>query len=168
MDLLLLGAAAVVLVALTLWLVWRPGDVVPDEVRSEEAKEMLPQGDRFEDQYTSATADLSAGGVALAAAHDEPGLVDTSDVPGAGEPLSEPGLARDRVAAVATPRETVVRDSVTVEERRFEPATGTQRSLGIGAAALLTLGGAVGGAWLYSRWQKDRNKPINRLRRRFR
>ena len=27
---------------------------------------MTPQGDEFEDQYTSATADLSAGGVATA------------------------------------------------------------------------------------------------------
>jgi hypothetical protein len=30
---------------------------------------------------------------------------------------------------------------------------------------LLALGGAVGGAWIYARWQRERNKPINRLRR---
>jgi hypothetical protein len=27
------------------------------------------------------------------------------------------------------------------------------------------MGGAIGGAWLYARWQRERNKPINRLRR---
>ena len=43
-----------------------------------------------------------------------------------------------------------------------------KKQIGIGAAALLTVGGAISGAWLYARWQRERNKPLNRLRRRFR
>jgi hypothetical protein len=34
-------------------------------------------------------------------------------------------------------------------------------------AAALTVGGAIAGAWLYAWWQ-ERNKPVNRLRRRAR
>ena len=37
--------------------------------------------------------------------------------------------------------------------------------IGLGAAALLTLVGALVGAWLYARVQRERNKPLNRLRR---
>jgi hypothetical protein len=40
------------------------------------------------------------------------------------------------------------------------------RTLGAGATALLAVGGGVAGAWLYQRRQRERNKPINRLRRR--
>lgn len=42
------------------------------------------------------------------------------------------------------------------------------RLLGIGGGTVTTLGGLVGAAWLYSRWQRERNRPINRLRRRAR
>lgn len=154
MDVLLLGAAAIVLIALTVWIVWRPADTV----RTEEASDMLPQGDRFEDQYTSATADLSAGGVAITGAQDEsPPL---SDFQRASEPWSQPSLARESgPLAVAAPD----RATLALPEPAMRP-----RSIGIGAAALLTLGGAVGGAWLYARWQKSRNQPLNRLKRRFR
>ena len=68
MELWLLGGGAVVLIALTLWIVW-PAEYVEttgDDFRNEEDLLMTPQGDEFEDQYTSATADLSAGGVATA------------------------------------------------------------------------------------------------------
>jgi hypothetical protein len=160
MDVLLLGAAAIVLIALTVWIVWRPTPA--DETgRSEEAVEMLPQGERFEDQYTSATADLSAGGVAVTAAHAEE-EVETSDFQRAGEPWSEPGLAREGAPALTgQPRRALPEPSLTA--RVSQP-----RTIGMGAAALFTLGGAAAGAWLYSRWQKRRNQPLNRLRRRFR
>src|SRR3981081_4314494 len=79
MELWLLGAGAIVLIGITLWIVWpaRSADVVvgttvqskegsakpmPENVR----RGMTPQGDQFEDQYTNATADLSPGGVAAA------------------------------------------------------------------------------------------------------
>ena len=66
MELWLLGAGAIVLIAITVWIVW------PGTNRSEESadmdenakRSMPPQGDKFEDQYTAATADLSVGGVA--------------------------------------------------------------------------------------------------------
>src|ERR1700704_6063476 len=41
----------------------------------------------------------------------------------------------------------------------------SSRTMGFGAGAILSIGGAIGGAWLYARWQRERNKPINRLRR---
>jgi hypothetical protein len=64
MDILLLGAAAVVLLLLTVWIVWRPDsrDTASD---TQEAAPAPPQAGQFEDEYTSATADLSAGGVAV-------------------------------------------------------------------------------------------------------
>src|SRR5207245_3811071 len=66
MELWLLGAGVIVLIAITLLLVWRApsAEMVGASVRNEEDTRMMPQGDEFEDQYTSATADLSAGGVA--------------------------------------------------------------------------------------------------------
>src|SRR5690242_9633794 len=98
MDVLLLGAAAIILIALTVWLVWRPADT-DGAARTEEAADMMPpQGDRFEDQYTSATADLSAGGVAVTAAQEEaPAATQaaTSDFQRASEPWSQPALARE-------------------------------------------------------------------------
>ena len=78
MDLLLLTAGAVVLIGITLWIVWpaRTADPVGVSIGAEEVSDQpmneslnpvpAPQGDRFADQYTSATADLSAGGVAEA------------------------------------------------------------------------------------------------------
>ena len=76
---LLVGA--IVLIALTVWIVW------PAQ-RSEEVTAMTdssqlnlpPQGGAFEDQYTSATADLSAGGVATALETGAPVSV-TSEMP---------------------------------------------------------------------------------------
>ena len=146
MDILLLGVAALVLVALTLWIVWRPASstVQPQQ----EAAPMLPQGDAFEDQYTSATADLSAGGVAVTAATtSEPAPAPQSASADYPIPLQPPRP----VAALPEPSKAVDR-----------------RALDLGAAALLTIGGALGGAFLYSRWQKQRNTPLNRLRRRLR
>jgi len=158
MDVLLLGAAALVLIALTVWIVWRP-------VRAEEASDMLPQGDRFEDQYTSATADLSAAGVALSGAQSEPAATTPplNDFQQASEPWSQPSLARESqplpMAAPDRPAKALPQPATSVPPKK---------TIGIGAAMLLTLCGAIGGAWLYSRWQKSRNQPLNRLKRRFR
>jgi hypothetical protein len=144
MDILLLGVAALVLVALTLWIVWRPASA---PVQPQEAAPMLPQGDAFEDQYTSATADLSAGGVAVSTSSSfeaQPPERAATDSPIPLEP-------RRPLAALPAPSLPIAR-----------------RTLNVGAATLLTLGGAIGGAFLYARWQQQRNRPLNRLRRRFR
>src|SRR5215469_9671901 len=73
MDVWLLGAAAIVLIGITLWIVWptRASEAAASgSGAGQETSEIPPQGNRFEDQYTSATADLSAGGVALAEASE--------------------------------------------------------------------------------------------------
>jgi hypothetical protein len=133
--------------------------------KPEEAAELPPQGDVFEDQYTSATADLSAGGVAVteaaeaaevAAAAEQQGVAEAptpSDYQTGGEPWSEATLAHEG----ALPRTDVV----------GPPPGGNPPKIGVVAAALLSVGSAIGGAWLYSRWQRRRRKPINRLRRRL-
>jgi hypothetical protein len=160
MDLLLLGAAAVVLIGLTLWIVWRPSPAAEGVL---EASELPPQGNEFEDQYTSATADLSAAGVALSTATSprevEPRTVAASPpvTTRAPEPVTTP-TTETPPAALALPASP---PQATTSSR-------APRMIGIGAAALFTLAGAVGGAWAYARWANERNKPINRLRRRFR
>src|SRR5436309_3545243 len=84
MELWLLAAGGIVLVAIAVWIVWpaHVAESVGDSVRGEEVSPTAmtdtppfpttPLGDRFEDQYTSATADLSAGGVAAAFRADTP------------------------------------------------------------------------------------------------
>jgi hypothetical protein len=162
MDVLFLGAAAIVLIALTVWIVWRPTPA-DGTGRAEEAVEMLPQGERFEDQYTSATADLSAGGVAVTAAQDAQVGPEPSDFQRASEPWSQPALAREGAQVLPAPAPERALPAPSMAARVSQP-----RTIGLGAAALLTMGGAAAGAWLYSRWQKRRNQPLNRLRRRFR
>jgi hypothetical protein len=159
MDVLLLGAAAVVLIGLTLWIVWRPSPAAEGVL---EASELPPQGNEFEDQYTSATADLSAAGVALSTAtsrDEEPSIVAEDEPAESGE------LAR--VVEPATIQLPITTEA-TQSPASTPPRSAPPRGIGIGAAALLTLAGAVGGAWAYARWSNERNKPINRLRRRFR
>src|SRR5216684_8592024 len=139
MELWLLGAGAIVLIAITLWIVWpaRTADTVGTTTVSIEEERPMSE-------YTSATADLSAGGVA------------TTVDPMKGEPESThrwaPSSAGvDYSSPLSTQNET----------RSMTPS----RTMGMGAGALLSIGGAIGGAWLYARWQRERNKPINRLRR---
>ena len=162
MELWLLGAGALVLVGITLWIVWpaRGADPVGTSLGSKEVVEkpmtetvtsgLAPQGDRFEDQYTSATADLSAGGVAAAVQ----GLQETPTTP-PPFPAGTYGAAPFNPTATAAPYPQPETSSSLIP----------RRSVGLGAGAVLALGGGVGGAWLYARWQRERNKPINRLRR---
>jgi hypothetical protein len=164
MDVLLLGAAAIVLLVLTIWIVWRPGS--SDTTTSQEATPMMPQGDQFEDQYTSATADLSAGGVAVTTAGTAPASTEAPASDVASQVSTTPPWPADtlRTEGSATGLEPIRRTAAD----DVAPARVTPRKIGIGAAGLLTLGGAVAGAWVYARLQKERNKPLNRLRRRFR
>ena len=131
-----LVVGALVLIALTVWIVW------PAQQRAEEQPQMSTN---FEDQYTSATADLSAGGVATAMQ--------------SGEPV-DPGLTG---ATMPTPTMPSPQPALPAPERGMrltEP-----RTVGTGMALVLMVGGGVGGAWLYARWQRERNRPINRFRR---
>jgi hypothetical protein len=168
MELWLLGAGAVILIALTLWIVWPAQSVeASGAFRDEEDVLMRPQGDEFEDQYTSATADLSAGGVATAldAMQTEGETRTAQPGPGpyavAGEPWSSPTIAREgtpEVAALAGPPPSPESGRWLAQLPR----------VGIGALILVTVVGATWGAWWAVRWRRRRNASVNRVRRSLR
>ena len=167
MDVLLLGAAAVVLILLTIWIVWRPGPA-DATLRGEEDTRMMPQGDRFEDQYTSATADLSAGGVitTLTEERDEetspPPRPEATTFQTRGEAWPQATFGPEgNHADIEGTRPRTPAPAPPVWSRR-PPAT-----VSMGMALLLALGSAILGAFVYSRWQSRRNTLLNRLRRRF-
>ena len=139
--------------------------------------DLPPTGDqRGEDLYTSATADLSAGGVAMAreAAEQQEQLPGGSagQVPSSTTaPISDPTPAQiyareDMVSQ--TERPTFVTDYSGADAGEPSPARRIDPTWAIAGGGLLALGGGVAGAWAYSRWQAERNRPINRLRRRAR
>ncbi|MBV9578200.1 MAG: hypothetical protein JO057_06375 [Chloroflexi bacterium] len=182
MDIVLLGAAAIVLLLLTIWIVWRPSS---SDVKNstQETSPMMPQGDNFEDQYTSATADLSAGGIAVTtASSEEPADASLGvEMPASERQVADTGAATPSIASQFSttppwPADTIATEGSATgyEPIRRAPADDvatspvTPKRIGIGAATLLTIGAAIGGAWLYARIQRERNKPLNRLRRRFR
>jgi hypothetical protein len=163
MELWLLGAGAIVLIGITLWIVWpgRIADAVGTTVLDEEETPMTqypppgrtPQGSAFEDQYTSATADLSAGGVA--AAVDSMRQQGAEAAREAGEPWPVTRTEGER-RGFAFPRRI----------RRPDRRDLTRpKTISLSAGAVMSMAGAIGGAWLLNRWQRERNKPINRLRR---
>jgi hypothetical protein len=181
MDLLLLGAMAIVLIALTVWLVWHPSS---ESARPDvgDKPDMTPMGDEFEDQYTSATADLSAGGVAITTAHgEEPAPEPVSEPPSRwpeatfgpeGSTASIEGVRPRTPPLVEAPlpstrAHTLARPPLEHEIEKTRPSASKAMEMGAAVAAL-TLGGAAVGAWLYSRWERAHNRPIDRLRRRFR
>lgn len=225
MELWLLGAGAVVLVGIALWIVWPArrvdlaGPIEPARLDQKETSmrpdesipnDLPPQGDRFEDQYTAATGDLSAGGVATTLQHlQEPAFEATPTTPsattgGASATGSSGGAAVPDPTGTADPTRTAPQSSTGASTYGTRPADepwsgptsagdrpsmvypapqapyissapppsqtrlAQPRTIALGAGALLATGGAVGGAWLYSRWQRERNKPVNRLRRRAR
>jgi len=167
MDVLLV-AAVIVLVVLTLWIVWRPSPAsgsADSAVGPEEANPMLPQGDEFEDQYTSATADLSAGGVAVTTSATGPAA--TSAAGGAPPYAVAPGGYQTAAEAWSEPTLAYEGGGIVPPRAGAPGPVSSARTVSIGAAALLTLGGAVAGAWLYSRWQRQRSTPLKRLLRKI-
>ncbi len=158
---LLVGAA--VLVALTVWIVWpvQRTEEVPSMTSSNTPNpnqpNIPPQGDAFEDQYTSATADLSAGGVATS--------IQGGTAPTVGGPTTE-STARSASEAWSSPVARAGADQPMLPPAEERALYKQPRTLGAGATALLAVGGGIAGAWLYQRRQRERNKPINRLRRR--
>src|SRR5579859_3281892 len=138
MDLLLLGAMAVVLIALTLWLVWRPS---PETARPEANSNMTPMGDEFEDQYTSATADLSAGGVAITTAGAEESTAWPEATIGPEGSTTEVVGTRPRTppASIAPIRADVPAQVGGTQAMNQRVQLGRSRSIGMGAAVVLTL-----------------------------
>jgi hypothetical protein len=200
LDSWLLAAGAIVLIAITLWIVWPARNTnVSKRDRDVEAQtpamteSLPPQGDRFEDQYTSATADLSAAGVATAiqAEMAQEQASDASQPSQRGEPV--PQTPQRSVEMRGVPVQNAPEDATRTVSRWPEADPRTEpiglasraenylqpyasqghdshgllrpRTIGLGAGALLALLSAVGGAFLYSRWQAERNKPINRIKR---
>jgi hypothetical protein len=195
----LLGAGVVVLILIALCVV---SSRAPDTGPSiEEGERMQPDltsdADQFSDEFTSATADLSAGGVATAvdamqheaqsaeAPEPTPNVQPTAYA-AAGEPWSSPTIAREGatdvavtpapVAAASESREWSQTASAGTESRGSSEAgswsapqaarsLARPRTIGLGAAIVLAIASAVVGAWLYARWQRRRNAPINRARR---
>ena len=196
MDSWLLAAGAIVLIAITLWIVWpaRSTDASKDD-REVEApapamtESLPPQGDRFEDQYTSATADLSAAGVATAiqaelaeeretdASETSPAVAQTPQrsVELRGVPVQNAPEDATRTSnrwPEADPRTEPIGLASRAENFLQLPTGASEspgllspRTIGLGAGVLLAVIGAAGGAWLLARWQAERNKPINRLKR---
>jgi len=169
MELWLL-VGALVLIALTVWIVWspqRPRDAEELPVNNDLNRSSIPpQGDKFEDQYTSATADLSAGGVATAR---EVG----STVADAVSPQPERSSATSADSAHAwapstpptgQPWSTGGTLNIDSEDGQRSMLPG-RKTMGLGGTAIVAIAGGIGGAWLYQRAQRERNKPINRLRR---
>src|SRR3989440_4930189 len=120
MELWLLGAGVIVLIAITLLLVWRApsAEMVGASVRNEEDTRMMPQGDRFEDQYTSATADLSAGGVATTLQSE----------PSTYTPITEPRSAQLRGAPTQDPVGSTRGQTWPEADTRSEPIEMPARS----------------------------------------
>ncbi len=184
MDSWVLGALAVVLIGITLWIVWpgrsssAPTSTSNDQeapaptMTSDSNTALPPQGDRFEDQYTSATADLSAGGVAAAtqAPQVEPPQRQSAEL--RGTPVQEPvHSTRGQPWPEADPHGEAIgmaerSESFPYSSEAFASSPLTRpRTISLGAGIALAILGAIAGAWLYARWQRERNKPVNRLRR---
>jgi hypothetical protein len=135
-ELWLLGAGAVVLIAVTVWLVWlAPPSDAADSPDQPEEEQPVPERSR-----PAVTAPV------------EGGMVQTRPpVPSAvaSELWSSPTLARERATVDAS-----------------EPGSArSARSLRLAAGLLLSLGSALAGAWLYARWRHKRETPVSRLRR---
>ena len=133
MDVWLLGGAAIVLIAITLWIVW-PSRTAEPEVEAPPAVATAPPAES-----------------PLTPAPVEPALA-LSAYQTASEPWSSPTLAHEPVGVLVP----------------VQPDTVKRSHLGIGPAIALALTGAVGGAWLYARWQRRRHaRPPRRLKKRL-
>jgi hypothetical protein len=143
--------------------------------------DLPPTGDELgEDLYTSATADLSAGGVAMAreAAEEQEQMsggtlgyasASTSTSTPINDPTPAQIYAREDLVS-QTERPTFVTDYAGADATDVEqsPLSRIDPTLALAGGGVVALAGGIGGAWLYSRWQQERKRPINRLRRQAR
>lgn len=72
--------------------------------------------------------------------------------------------ARSSVHQEGAPARPVFRTTITTTPQESRGSSKKDVALGLGAGSLA----AAGGAWWYLRWQRERNRPINRLRRQAR
>jgi hypothetical protein len=169
MELWLL-VGALVLIALTVWIVWspqRPRDAEELPMNDLNRSTIPPQGDKFEDQYTSATADLSAGGVATAReiASNASSAV-TPPVERASATASEAWSSATSSGRDATTQPWSAGGTMNIDSTDGQHGMlPGKRTMGVGATAFVAVAGGVAGAWFYQRWQRKQNSRINRLRR---
>ena len=83
-------------------------------------------------------------------------------------PTTQAGAAPEPWQATSTTPSSGTWDSYQAEQPSWERTDRPFRLFGMGVGTLAMLGGAAGGTWYYRRWQRERNRPINRLRRQMR
>jgi hypothetical protein len=139
MDVWLLGGAAIVLIAITLWIVW-PSRNAEADIEPTPSVESAPSPE-------------------VKVTTPAPSAIEPAPVPSAyqaaGEPWSSPTITHEPTADVETLRP------------QSQPPSQQGGKVSIGAAVIIALTGAIGGAWLYARWRRRQSRPIKRLRKRF-
>jgi hypothetical protein len=171
-----------VLAAIAVWLAIRrpdPEDEVPGSIdRSDEGAAQTASGAGAATSVAAASADQAlvsrVGTTEVADMQPDitstPGTAPTTPGDGSTPPRYE--SAAELAPSIETPRGSST-PTYGASTSAYTPAWDqeTQRGtlpmqiLGVGAGTLAMVGTAVGGALLYRRWQRERNRPINRLRR---
>jgi hypothetical protein len=153
-------------------------DVVPrgernqDELRSEIAQDVtsFPARPLTHEEKEAAEHDVPRGERVYAPASER---VPKPPVPGHRDLVQHPDEATPERQAVATPHDGTVHRSPSRRRVRVplgsaardEEDPSTRELFGVGLAWVgLFVVGAVG-MWLFLRWQRERNRPVNRLRR---
>jgi len=162
---------AFILIALTVWIVWSPQTSrQAEEPTMNDVNKSTPTSQA--EQIQERAANTTAAGVgtasqttadAVSAARDTAtGVQAQAERTGStsSEPWSAPGLAREGTTQPWSAAGTATVDSTTGQRGMMPP----KKTMGIGATTLVAVAGGIGGAWLYQR-RRERNKPINRLRR---
>jgi hypothetical protein len=156
-------------------------DVVPrgernqDELRSEIAHEMTsaPARPLTHDEQEAAEHDVPRGERVYAPASER---VPKPPVPGHRDLVEHPDEATAERQAASGPSDGTVRRSPNRRRVRVplgsavrdedEATTPEWSTVGLAWAGLFALGAA--GTWLFLRWQRERDRPVNRVRRQAR
>ncbi len=180
-----LGLGAVVLVAIALLAVWSASggrarqqppresavpagsetNIMPETdaartetERAEAAREdLLMAADSFDDRFTAATGDLSAAGVAEAVEE----MREERDESWNETETSASEAPREAPAVKALEPPSPSPLAALPPGPRSRISSGIPLALGATAAAA-----GVGAVWAFVRWRQERNRPVNRLRRR--
>jgi len=163
----------------------------PSRSKPENVQDIIPPTERNEDQaVTTETNDLTLGGgrpltEAERKAADRDAPANERVYAPASERVAVDPLPGHRDFVSHPDTQTSERQRASVTQPTWQPAAeaynnhtnndaawnseirsrAMPRGVGMGVGwVLLGIGGGVGG-WLYLRWQRERNKPINRIRR---